>query len=173
MIKKNYCHFCGGRLTEKFHEGRPRLFCESCRTTIYENPVPATCLVTIDARERLLLVKRSVDPKKGWWCLPGGFMELRETPEEAGLRELAEETGLAGKINMLLGVTTNHSSQYDTVLMTGFLIRSYRGDLLAGDDADEVRWFAFKELPEIAFNSHKKFIKAYYSAYAYTDPSSS
>ena len=74
---------------------------------------------------------------------------------------------------MLLGVTTNHSTQYDTVLMTGFLIRSYRGDLLAGDDADEVRWFAFKELPEIAFNSHKKFIKAYYSAYAYTDPSSS
>ena len=77
-------------------KGRPRLFCESCRTTIYENPVPATCLVTIDARERLLLVKRSVDPKKGWWCLPGGFMELRETPEEAGLRELAEENRPGG-----------------------------------------------------------------------------
>jgi 8-oxo-dGTP pyrophosphatase MutT (NUDIX family) len=47
-------------------------------------------MVTIDDAERILLVKRSVDPKKGFWCLPGGFMELDETPEGAGL------TGVAG-----------------------------------------------------------------------------
>ncbi|MCD6585864.1 MAG: NUDIX domain-containing protein [Desulfobacteraceae bacterium] len=173
MIKKKYCHFCGYRLTEKEHEGRMRLFCHNCNLAIYENPVPATCLVTIDDHERLLLVKRSVDPKKGWWCLPGGFMELQETPEEAGLRELAEETGLAGKIDMLLGVTSNHSASYDTVLLTGFLIRSYSGTLYAGDDADDARWFKYENLPEIAFDSHKKFITMYYSAYAYTDASNS
>ena len=173
MIKKKYCHFCGDRLTEKFHEGRVRLFCNSCQSPIYENPVPASCLVTIDEQERLLLVRRSVDPKKGWWCLPGGFMELQETPEEAGLRELAEETGLSGKIDMLLGVTSNHSTAYTTVMLTGFLIRSYNGDLYAGDDADDARWFAYEDLPEIAFDSHKKFIKLYYSAYAYTYPSNS
>ena len=173
MIKKKYCHFCGNRLTEKFHEGRMRLFCLNCNSPIYENPVPTTCLVTIDNHDRLLLVKRSVDPKKGWWCLPGGFMELQETPEEAGLRELAEETGLAGKIDILLGVTSSHSANYDTVLMTGFLIRSYSGDLYAGDDADDARWFKYENLPEIAFDSHKKFITMYYSAYAYTDASNS
>lgn len=160
-------------MTEKLYEGRSRLFCDTCQTPIYENPIPATCLVTVDDQDRLLLVKRSVEPKKGWWCLPGGFMELRETPEEAGLRELAEETGLTGKVDMLLGVTSNHSAAYDTVLMTGFLVRSYSGNLYAGDDADEARWFAFEELPEIAFDSHKKFIKLYYSAYAYTQPSGS
>ncbi len=173
MIKKIHCHFCGGRLSEKFYEGRMRLFCDHCRLPIYENPVPATCLVTIDAQERLLLVKRSVDPKKGWWCLPGGFMELQEMPEEAALRELAEETGLAGKIDVLLGVTSNHSSRYETILMTGFLIRSFSGDLYAGDDAEDVRWFAFADLPEIAFESHQKFINIYYTAYAHTNPSNS
>ena len=165
MIKKKYCHFCGGQLADKFIEGRVRLFCNTCRSPIYENPVPATCLVTIDAQERLLLVKRSVDPKKGWWCLPGGFMELQETPEEAGLRELAEETGLTGKIDRLLGVTSNHSTAYDTVLMTGFLIRSYSGTLYAGDDADDVASFYYDELPEIAFESHAEFIRIYYAAY--------
>nr|MDA3895508.1 NUDIX hydrolase [Desulfobacteraceae bacterium] len=171
--KKKYCHFCGDRLTEKFYEGRVRLFCNSCQSPIYENPVPAICLVTIDKQERLLLVRRSVDPRKGWWCLPGGFMELQETPEEAGLRELAEETGLSGKIDRLLGVTSNHSTAYDTVMLTGFLIRSYAGDLHAGDDADDARWFAYEDMPEVAFDSHKKFIKLYYSAYAYTYPSNS
>ena len=173
MKIKEYCHFCGDRLSEKFYEGRLRRFCDGCAAPIYENPVPATCLVTIDDQERLLLVKRSVDPKKGWWCLPGGFMELQETPEECGLRELAEETGLTGKIDMLLGVTSTHSTSYDTVMMTGFLIRSYKGDLYAGDDADEARWFNYEDLPEIAFDSHKKFIKLYYCAYANTDPSDS
>jgi len=171
MIQKKYCHFCGNPLIDKFVEGRTRRHCEHCSIPIYENPVPATCLVAIDEKERLLLVKRSVDPKKGYWCLPGGFMELKETPEEAALREFKEETGLNGKINTLLGVTTNFSTYYDTVLMTGFLIKSYNGNLIAGDDADDVKWFSHENLPEIAFDSHKKFITLYYTAYAYSNPS--
>lgn len=173
MPPKTFCHFCGGRLTEKFHEGRTRLFCHHCECPIYENPVPATCLVTVDDQERVLLVRRSVDPKKGWWCLPGGFMELDETPEEGGLRELAEETGLTGKIKRLLGVASNPSPRYGTVLMTGYLVRSYSGTLYAGDDADAVDWFAYADLPEIAFDSHKKFIHLYYAAYAHPHPSNS
>lgn len=173
MIKKTYCYYCGNRLTDKYTEGRNRRFCIACDLPIYENPVPASCLVTIDAEERLLLVKRSVDPKKGWWCLPGGFMELQETPEQAGLRELKEETGLDGKIDMLLGITTNHSTYYHTVLMVGYLIKSFHGSIIAGDDADDVQWFEFENLPEIAFDSHKKFIKLYYTAYAHPNPSDS
>lgn len=171
MTSKIFCHFCGGRLTKKFHEGRTRLFCDDCRSPIYENPVPANCLVTVDDLERVLLVKRSVDPKRGFWCLPGGFMEMGETPEAGALRELMEETGLSGKIDRLLGVTVNPSPRYDTVLMIGYLVRSYNGAPIAGDDADAVGWFAQKDLPEIAFDSHKKFIHLYYAAYAHPDPS--
>ena len=166
MRRKVFCHFCGTPLTERLCEDVVRLFCEKCNEPLYENPVPATCLVVIDNRERVLLIKRSVEPKKGSWCLPGGFMELGETPEEAALRELNEETGLAGRIDMLLGVTSNHNQQYGTILMVGYLIKSFTGALKAGDDASDVAYFYPDKLPEIAFESHRKFVRIYYAAYA-------
>jgi len=93
-------------------------------------------------------------------------MELGETPEHAALRELKEETGLSGKIQMLLGVTSNTSLQYNTVLMVGYLVKEYSGFLEPGDDASEAAYFEYNKLPEIAFQSHMKFIRIYYSAYA-------
>ena len=166
MRTKKFCHFCGSELSQKRCEGRLRLFCENCNEPLYENPIPATCLVVVDSQGRVLLVKRSVDPKKGFWCLPGGFMELGEAPEHAALRELAEETGLKGQIDMLLGVSTNPSALYHTVLMVGYLVTSYTGNMTAGDDAMDVNFFHFNELPDIAFESHASFIRMYYAAYS-------
>lgn len=165
MDPKNFCHICGARLTDKEAEGRVRRFCPSCRRPIYENPVPAVSLVTIDPAGRVLLVKRAVDPRKGLWCLPGGFMEIGETPEDTGLRELLEETGLSGKIDRLLGVASHHSRLYGTVVVTGYLIRSFTGQLIAGDDAEAAAWFAKDALPEIAFDTHERFIRHYFNAY--------
>ena len=162
MRKKKYCHFCKTLLIKKNTEGRKRLFCPTCIEPLYENPIPATCSVLIDDNEQILLVKRNIEPKIGMWCLPGGFMELDESPEEAALRELKEETGLDGQIEQLLGVTTNKSAQYTTVLMMGFLIKKYSGKLIAGDDASEVKFFNYKDLPEIAFESHRSYIRIYY-----------
>jgi len=173
MTPKIYCHFCGNRLTDQLVDGRVRRFCTACQAPIYENPVPAICMVTVDARQQVLLVKRAIDPKKGLWCLPGGFMELKETPEGAGLRELQEETGLVGKIDRLLGVTAHDSQLYGTVFVTGFLVSSFSGNLVAGDDADEAGWFTAGNLPEIAFASHQKFIRCYYTAYANSPSSNS
>jgi 8-oxo-dGTP diphosphatase len=146
-------------------EGSLRLYCEHCREAIYENPIPATCLVVIDNQDRVLLVKRSVEPKLGFWCLPGGFMELGETPEQGALRELEEETGLSGTIERLLGVVTNQSSQYDTVFMAGFLVKEFTGSPVAGDDASDAAFFTRERLPEVAFESHKMFIQRYYNGY--------
>lgn len=166
MRGKRYCPYCGTELVEKFCEGALRRYCNRCKEPIYENPIPATCMVVVDNEDRVLLVKRSVEPKKGFWCLPGGFMELGETPEKAALRELKEETGLTGKINMLLGVSANPSVLYHTVLMVGYLVKSYSGNLIAGDDANDAAYFPYNELPEIAFESHESFIRMYYAAYS-------
>jgi len=163
--EKPYCPFCGRALTKRFTEGRLRWFCTTCREPIYENPIPATCLVVADGRDRVLLVKRSVEPKKGYWCLPGGFVEMQETPEAGALRELLEETGLSGKISRLLGVTTNPSPQYQSVLMIGYLVRTVEGTPHPGDDASDLNYFSADALPEIAFDSHRRFIRLYYAAY--------
>ena len=159
---KTFCAYCGGELVYKAWEGQTRPFCESCDRAIYENPVPASCLVVVDSRDRVALVKRSVPPRKGHWCLPGGFMELGEGPEEAALRELREETGLTGRIERLLGVMSTPNAQYHTVLMIAYLVREFSGSLLPGDDASAAAWFSQPDLPEIAFTSHSHFIAAYY-----------
>jgi len=160
--KKNFCPYCSAKLVEKEWEGRSRPYCETCAGAIYENPVPASCLIVVDSRNRLALVKRSVAPKKGYWCLPGGFMELGETPEEAALRELEEETGLTGKTDRLLGVMSMPNAQYHTVLMVAYLVREYIGTLVPGDDASEAAWFSHRDLPEIAFTSHSHYIMEYF-----------
>jgi len=89
-------------------------------------------------------------------------MELGETPEQAALRELFEETGLLGESAMLLGGTANFKNQYHTVMMVGYLVKNYKGILKAGDDASEVAYFGYGKLPAIAFESHVRFISQYY-----------
>ncbi|MBS0013249.1 MAG: NUDIX domain-containing protein [Desulfobacterales bacterium] len=165
MKDKKFCPWCGLGLTEKFTEGRMRQYCCACALPVYENPVPATSVVVVDKDDRILLVKRNIEPKTGWWCLPGGFLETGESPEQGALRELREETGICGKIDMLLGVLTNEGRFYKAILMIGFLVRNFSGTAHAGDDADQAAWFDKDRLPEIAFNSHLSLIRIYYAGY--------
>jgi ADP-ribose pyrophosphatase YjhB (NUDIX family) len=163
---KRFCHFCAFPLEDRHIEGRMRRYCTRCRTPIYENPVPAACVVLPDDHQRILLVKRRVAPKQGMWCLPGGFIESGETPEQAALRELQEETGLTGQVNTLIGATTSPGTLYESILLLGFLVTRYSGSAVAGDDACDVNFFEKSHLPDIAFESHQSFIRLYFSTLA-------
>jgi len=163
MEQKSFCPRCGSPLTDKIRKGRIRRYCDTCREPVYENPIPVTCIVVSDRMNRILLVKRNIEPKFGQWCLPGGFMELDETPERCALRELKEETGLSGRIDMLLGVTTSPNLQYGTVLMLGYLIAQVSGSIKPGDDVSEAAYFQHDALPDIAFKSHRQFIRIYFA----------
>lgn len=157
-LNKVYCPYCAGRTRQRYAEGLSRAWCPACDRILYENPVPATCVV-LHSGGQILLVKRKFAPRAGEWCLPGGFMELEEQPAEAALRELAEETGLKGRITRFLGALATPGAIYSGLLILGYAAEIIQGEPIPGDDALEVVWFDQEELPPVAFDSHAEFIR--------------
>lgn len=155
MRAKQFCAFCGNKLEIRYLEARNRLFCPNCQSINYENPLPAAAAVVFNDKHELLLVKRKVEPRKGDWCLPGGFAELDEVPEAACLRELKEETGLKGRIERLIDIVLSPSPEYKAVYVIGYLVCDFSGTLHAGDDSEEAAFFALTRRPPLAFKSHE------------------
>jgi 8-oxo-dGTP diphosphatase len=159
-MRMRYCPCCASPLQEEQWEGRLRQVCVACGFVNYENPVPAAgCLV--ERGDAVLLVQRRFEPNAGGWTLPAGFIEWGETPKQAAARETAEETGLRVRVGRLLGVYPwyrefgeNHPS--DSGVLIIYAAEVLEGDLYAGDDAQDVGWFAVDDLPApIAFASHR------------------
>jgi len=154
--RKKFCPWCGEPLSTKTEDGRERLYCDAEERFIYENPVPASTAVLFDGEGRILLVLRNREPGAGEWALPGGFVENGESPEAAAKRELEEETGLKAFGPSLIDVIYQESTFYGTcLLIIGYLFEGFTGDPVAGDDADEARFFPIDDLPPLAFESHK------------------
>jgi 8-oxo-dGTP diphosphatase len=156
--KGKYCIFCGAELSLQRVEDRDRLVCSDCGWIHYENPLPCAAAFVRNTKGGILLVERGVEPAKGGWALPSGFVEIEETPRAACLRELKEETGLEGKILRLLGVYFQESAMYKGVLIIGYEVEA-AGVPFPGSDSISVRYFLPAELPEIAFPSHQEMIE--------------
>jgi len=136
---------------------------------------PDTPLVGVGAiiieDERVVLVKRGHPPLEGKWSIPGGVLEIGETLRKAAVREALEETGLAVEPGELLGVFERvipdgeGRMRYHYVLID-FLCRRVAGELEAGDDASEVRWFGREELAglELARETEDVILKGFEKA---------
>ncbi|OQX77163.1 MAG: hypothetical protein B6D61_07625 [Bacteroidetes bacterium 4484_249] len=162
MVKKKqkHCIYCGNELSLKKEGEILRLYCKSCKSFFYENPLPVVSSIHCIDR-KLLLVKRGNNPYKGKWCLPTGFAETGESIESAALRELEEESGIKGKIINLVDVDSVTSRFYGDLIFITFEIEQTGGKPIAGDDATDARYFPIDQLPKLPFKSNNKAIKAY------------
>jgi len=154
-----FCSICGGRLKK---DKRGNLACIKCSFINFRNPRPtATGLILY--KNRLLLTKRGKAPFKGWWDLPGGYVERGETAEQALKREIEEETGLDIKIKNVFGTysgTASFGADKYWILSIVFFAQAQSQSLQANDDISDSRWFAKSEIPsKIAFDSNQKIIK--------------
>ena len=120
--------------------------------TMYQNPaLTVDAIILID--DKLLLIQRGNDPFKGYYALPGGFVEYGERVEEAVEREVKEETGLDAEVQELIGVYSapDRDPRGHTISVV-FHLEVIGGELKAGDDAVGVKLFELDELPELAFD---------------------
>ncbi len=162
-----FCPLCAGPLELRTVDLQERMVCidEKCGFVFYQNPIPAAGAIVVKD-DRVLLVKRAHPPRIGWWCIPAGFMEWHEHPTETTIREMEEETGLIVKLGPLFDIYTGTDDPRVNAVLILYLADEAGGRLQAGDDAEEVDWFGFDELPEkIAFESHIRALDDYSRRY--------
>lgn len=124
----------------------------------YKYPHPA---VTTDCvifgfdgtRLQVLLVQRGIDPYKGRWAFPGGFLKMDESCEQGALRELQEETGLTGAyIEQFHAFSDPNRDPRERVITVAYYALVKIQEVQGGDDADRADWFALDDVPPLAFD---------------------
>ncbi len=102
---------------------------------------------------KVLLVERGIEPYKGKWALPGGFLRMEESAEEGALRELHEETGLeSAYIRQFHTFTEPERDPRERVITIAYYALVRIQDVVGGDDAARAEWFALDDVPALAFD---------------------
>jgi ADP-ribose pyrophosphatase YjhB (NUDIX family) len=159
MKEYHYCPICATPLQIGFIAGRRRKYCPKCDFVDYRNPLPVAVAVAVKGK-RFLLIKRGSPPQRGTWGSPSGFIESGETPEEACLRELKEETGISGEIARLIGVIGREDKEiYGDMVVVRYLVKIKSGKITPGDEVENAKFFDIAELPSYYVDIYKDLIE--------------
>lgn len=158
-----FCRACGSAVLYRLPDDgdtKQRAICTACNLVHYENPLNVVGTVP-HFGERVLLCKRNIEPRKGKWTLPAGFMELGESTSEGAARETIEEAGALFNMGELLTVMS--------VPRVGQVHLYYLAELTSdqfnpGFETQEARLFLESEIPweELAFRTVQETLKHYF-----------
>lgn len=158
-VGADFCARCGARLDRRPIDGQDREFCPSCGRIAWRNPVPASAAVVIDG-DRVLLVRRSIEPYRNSWTLPAGYQEVGEHPATTAERETREESGLIVQAYGLLDVMLTEDDPRKPAILIVYLCRAIGGTAAAADDASEVSYFPIDALPTpIGFANNRRVLE--------------
>jgi ADP-ribose pyrophosphatase YjhB (NUDIX family) len=149
-----FCSRCGGMLAFGPVEGeeRDRLACPGCGFVSYVNPRLVVTTLPVTDRGEVMLIRRGIDPGRGQWAQPGGFLEIDESVRDAAIRETLEETGLRVEPGAIVGL---YSRVQAAVVVVAFEARIVGGAPAITRESLETRPFAPDAIPwrEIAFET--------------------
>ena len=163
----NFCSECAHPVALLIPEGdnRPRYVCAQCATIHYQNPKLVVGSIPVwdqDGEVRVLLCKRAIEPRHGYWTLPAGFMENAETTSEAAVRETVEEAGADIEIGALFSML-NVAQVHQVHLF--YLARLRTVSFAAGVESLEVQLFAEHEIPwdDLAFPTIRTTLELFFA----------
>ena len=157
-----FCSNCGGPVVHRVPPGDnlPRYVCDACATIHYQNPrMVVGCLP--EWRSKVLLCRRAIEPRHGYWTLPAGFMENDETVAQAALRETMEEANARVELGDMYSVlSVPHVSQVHVFYRAALLDL----DFGPGIESLEVKLFDEADIPwnDIAFRTVSSTLRHYY-----------
>ena len=158
-VEMNFCPRCGQPLVDRpSFDKKMRRTCDNCGFIHFRDPKVAVAVFVVDD-DRILLVKRAMEPGRGKWALPAGFVDYGEDPREAAVREVEEETGLSVELTELVDVLPGDTPGQGASIVIVYAARPLDGTLAAADDVDEARFFAPGQWPELAFASTQPVIE--------------
>lgn len=157
-----YCSICSAPVSLKIPAGdnRERFVCSECGTIHYQNPHIIAGAIPV-FEDKVLLCKRAIEPRKGFWTLPAGFMENGETTSEAARRETLEEAEAYVQIESLY--TLFNLPHINQVYMI-FRARMLDDRFGCGEESEEVGLFSEADIPwnELAFPTITRTLKHYF-----------
>lgn len=137
-------------------KGHP-FYCEHCERYGFRS---VTADGVIVKEGKVLLLKRAIEPKKGTWTLPGGFVKLEETTERAVIREVEEETGFKTEVENLLGVFSDPQRDVRHVVTVAYLLRVLHGKEKTNEESSQMQWFDLDGLPENIGFDHRQILES-------------
>jgi len=163
-----FCPLCGAALIRQAvpPDQREQAVCPHCRFVFYLNPkLVAGTIPEHDGR--VLLTRRSINPGRGLWTYPGGFVDFGESVTDAAVRETLEETGLNVELDGLLNVY----SQPGAPVIVVYRARVTGGTLTPCEENDLLEWMRPKEIPweSLAFPSTREALREWLAQHG-TDP---
>ena len=158
-----FCPNCAAILTIKIpaDDTRERHVCEACSSIHYQNPRNVVGSIPVFGKQ-VLLCRRAIEPRLGYWTLPAGFMELGESTSDGAARETLEEAGAAVEIGPLYSLlNVPHAEQVHLF----YLAKMSSPDFAAGEESLEVALFEEHEIPwsELAFTTVKQTLEWFYA----------
>lgn len=152
-----YCHRCASEMEQRERHGRLRPVCANCGYTYFADPkIAAVVVVEVDGR--VLLHRRAIDPARGKWTLPGGYVDRGEAIEDAARREVFEEAGVHVDDLQPLGL---FSESGETVVLAAFRAIANGQTPQHSRESLEIRAFAPDDLPPLAFHRDHRIIDAW------------